>query len=727
MSSPDAEPVFPDLRQFFAPMSVAYIGATEDLAKFGGRCVRELIDFGFAGEIYPVNPKRREIFGLPCYAALADLPRVPDHVGIVLPAPAIPAALEQCGRAGVPFATVFSAGFAETGTGEGRALQDRIAATARQWGVRIMGPNCNGMVNFVDRVAMTSTATIRGARRPAGDVAVASHSGGAGQVNVMWRAQQAGIEISYQVSCGNDADLDLLDYMAFMVEDERTRVVLALAETIADGAKLRALAARAATLDKAIVMVKVGRSAAGSRAAASHTGAVTGADDVCSAALEQFGIVRVDDCHELYEAAMLLRRRQPVRGRRAAATSISGGNLVMVTDLGAGLGVEWPPYAEDTQQTLSALLPGFSQAANPTDLTAAAVGRADLFTQVCRVLHDDPNIDVVLPVLTFAPAVDIRSLTAFAASAAKPVALLWTGKCLDDLSLTPERLVAEGHAVFRDAQPAMKALWAAMRHHEGRQRRATAAPPRRPGRTDADAARRMLAAAAGPLNEQASKRLLALYGLPVTREQRARDAREAVRIARAMATPVALKILSPDIPHKTEAGALRLRVQGDDAVAVAFEEVMAAARAWRADARIEGVLIQEMVDGGEEVLLGISTDPVFGPVVTLGLGGIYVEVLQDVALRLAPVAHGEAHAMLASLRSYPLFTGARGRAPLDIEALADCVVRVSWLAADLRGLLAELDINPLRVLPRGQGVRVVDALVIPASGGAANVTAGGAA
>ena len=714
MSALVADWTFPDLRRFFAPSSVAYIGATEDLAKFGGRCVRELIDFGFAGAIYPVNPKRREIFGLRCYATLGDLPEVPDHVGIVLPAPAIPEALAQCGRAGVPFATVFSAGFTETGSAEGRALQARIAATARQWGVRMMGPNCNGMVNFVDRVAMTSTAVIRGARRPAGDVAVASHSGGAGQVNVMWRAQQAGLEISYQVSCGNDADLDLLDYMAFMVEDEQTRVVLALAETISNGAKLRAVAARAAALDKAIVMVKVGRSAAGSRAAASHTGAVTGADDVCSAALEQFGIVRVDDCHELYEAAMLLRRRQRIRGRRAAATSISGGNLVMVTDLGAGLGVEWPPYAASTQQTLGALLPGFSAAANPTDLTAAAVGRADVFTQVCRVLHDDPNIDVVLPVLTFAPAADIRSLTTFAAAATKPVALLWTGKCLDDPTLTPERLVSEGHAVFRDAQPAMKALWAAMRHHEARQKRTAAAPLRRPQGVDTDAAHRILAAAVGPMDEQASKQLLALYGLPVTREQLARDAREALHIARAMGAPVALKILSPDIPHKTEAGAIRLGVQGDDAVASAFEEVMAAARNWRPDARIEGVLIQEMVSGGEEVLLGISTDPVFGPVVTVGLGGIFVEVMQDLALRLAPVAHDEAHAMLASLRSYPVLNGARGRAVADLDALADCIVRVSWLAADMRGVLAELDINPLRVLPRGQGVRVVDALAIPA-------------
>ena len=211
----DARSRFVDLHRFFAPQRVAYIGASEDVRKFSGRCVRELIDFGFAGEIYPVNPKRETIFGLRCYPSIADVPQPPDHVGIVLPAAAVPDALAQCARAGVPFATVFSSGFTETGTAEGSALQARAAAAARAGGVRFMGPNCNGMVNFVDRVAMTSTAVIRGARRPAGDIAIASHSGGAGQVNVMWRAQQAGLEISYQVSCGNDADLGILDSVSY--------------------------------------------------------------------------------------------------------------------------------------------------------------------------------------------------------------------------------------------------------------------------------------------------------------------------------------------------------------------------------------------------------------------------------------------------------------------------------------------------------------------------------
>ena len=705
--------LFPDLRRFFAPRRVAYIGATEDLRKFGGRCVRELIDFGFTGDIYPVNPKRKEVFGLPCFASIADVPERPDHVGIVLPAGAVSEAIEACGRIGVPFATVFSAGFTETGTDAGRALQAEVTATARKWGVRIMGPNCNGMINFVDRVAMTSTAVIRGARRPAGDIAVASHSGGAGQVNVMWRAQQAGLDISYQVSCGNDADLCLLDYMAFMLEDERTKVVLALAEAIADGARLAALARRSAQLDKPIVMVKVGRSQAGSRAAASHTGAVTGADDVCNAALGQLGIVRVDDCSELYEAAMLLRRRQRVRGRRVAAASISGGNLVMVTDLGAAQGLVWPQYAEATQQTIATLLPGFSRAANPTDLTAAAIGRDNVFTAVCRALHDDPNIDVVLPVLTFAPKADIDALAQLAVEAEKAVALLWTGKCLDDPGLTPASLVATGHAVFRDALPAMKAVRAAACHAQGRARLMGAEPVVRPAGIDRAAGDRLLRDASGALDEHRSKQLLAAYGLRVTREGVATTALEAVRLAREFAAPVAIKVLSADIPHKTEADAIRLGVAGDAAVAGAYEAVLGAARAYCADARVEGVLVQEMVEGGAEFMVGLSTDPVFGPVVTAGLGGIFVEVMKDVAMRLAPIGPAEAHDMLRSLRGYCVLAGARGRPPLDIEALVDCVVRVSLLGADQSGLLAQLDINPLRVLPAGQGVCVVDALAIP--------------
>jgi acetyltransferase len=703
---------FPDLRRFFAPRQIALVGATEDLSKFGGRCMRQTLDFGYRGAIYPVNPRRPEIFGLKCYASIGDLPAVPDHVGIVLPAAAVPRALEDCAARGVPFVTVFSSGFGELGTDEGRALQQRIAGIAREGRIRMMGPNCNGMINFVDGFALTSTATIRGPRRPAGDIGVVSQSGGAGQVNVMWRAQQAGLGVSYQVSCGNTADLDLTDYAWFMIESEATRVVVMLAERLTDGDRLRRLAHRANELGKSIVMVKVGRTEAGSRAAASHTGAITGADDVCEAALRQMGIVRVDDCNELYETAMLLRQGRVPAGRGAAATSISGGNLVMVADLGASLGIQWPAYSPGTRDSLAQVLPGFAAATNPTDLTASAIGQEGAYERAARAILADPAVDVMIPVLTIASAADIRTVAGVAAASEKPVPILWTGCASDDPGLTPEALVAEGHAVYRDAMACLKAVRRAMDRAEW-QRSLQETPAVRPAGTDAARARRMLADAQGPLTEHQSKALLACYGLPGPREFLARSAEDAVACAARLGGPAVLKVQSPDIPHKTEADALRIGVRGDGEVQAAYRDVLAAARRYRPQARIEGVLVQEMIVGAQEILLGVAQDPVFGPVLTIGLGGIYVEVLKDLAFRLPPVSASEARRAIMELRSAALLQGVRGQPAADVDALVDCVVRCSWLAADLREELAELDINPLCVLPRGQGVRVVDALAVP--------------
>lgn len=705
------QPSFADLAAFFSPRRVAIIGATENQGKFGGRCVKRLLDFGFAGDFYPINPARSHIFDRPCYPTIRDVPERPDHVGIVLPAADVPKAVEQCTEMGVPFATVFSAGFSETGTDEGRALERRVVDIARAGGLRLMGPNCNGMINFVDGFALTSTAVIEGVRPPAGDIAIASQSGGAGQVNIMWRAQQAGLDVSYQVSCGNDADLDLLDYIAFMVEDPRTRVVLVLAEKIADGARLAVVAQRAAELDKPIVVVKVGRTEAGSRTAASHTGAITGADDVCDAAFRQLGIVRVDDTCELYEIAMMLRRRRRPSGPGIAATSLSGGNLVLAADLGASLGLEWPQYTEATQSRVAEVVPGFAGVANPTDLTAAAVGKEGTFARALDAIAADPAVHTLVPLLTFASASDIQSVAELSARIDKPTAILWTGRCTNDDALTPAKLVAEGHAVYRDGLPCMKAIrrtfdYAAMRERLAR------GVPQRPSDIDADKARTALLGVDGVLNEAASKALLTCYGLPVTREKLVRDAADAAVFASEIDGPVALKIQSSDIPHKTEAGALRLGVQGEEAVCRGFEEVMAAARSYRPDARIDGVLVQEMVTEGHEMLLGISRDPVFGPVLAVGFGGIFAEVVKDVSIRLPPVDKTMADEMLRELRTFPLLEGARGQPPADVGALTDCIVRLSWLATDHAGLIREFDINPLKVGPQGRGTRVVDALAI---------------
>ncbi len=697
------------LTRFFAPRSVAFIGATEDLSKFGGRCMRQLIDFGFEGAIYPINPKRDAVFGQRCYPSLSALPETPDHVGIVLPCPAVAGALAECGAKGVPFATVFSAGFGEQGTEAGRAAQAALVSTARAAGLRFMGPNCNGLINFTDKFALTSTGAISGgALRPAGDVAVISQSGGAGQVNTMWRAQEAGLGISMQVSCGNDADLDLLDYVEFALDHAPTKVVLVLAERISSGARLRQVAARAAEHGKPIVMIKFGRTEAGSKAAASHTGAITGADAVFDAAARQLGLLRVEDCPELYEAAMLLRQGRRPAGTGVAALSISGGNLVLLAETGAGLGLHFPGYTPETTAKLQPLLPGFTGTANPTDLSAGAIGSKDLFGQATRLIRDDPGVDTMVPVLTIAPAADIRATCALAAESAKPMPILWSGKCSDDASITTATLVAEGHAVYRDPLPCLRAVSLAARHAGFLRRYAEPAPQRPAGMDQARAATLLKA---DRFSEADARALLACYGLHGPREEVAPDAAATLAAAQRIGGPVALKVVSPDLPHKTEAGAVQLGVAVAD-VAAAREKILANALAYKPSARIDGVLVQEMVTGGQEMLLGITPDATFGPVLAVGFGGIHVEVLKDIAFRLPAIGPADAEAMLRELRLFPLLEGVRGAPASDLPALVDAICRFGWLAADLGDAPFEVEVNPLIVLPTGRGVRVVDALVV---------------
>ncbi|MDB5812266.1 MAG: hypothetical protein JWN94_4388 [Betaproteobacteria bacterium] len=699
-----------DLKSFFFPASVALVGATDDLTRFAGRVLMRMMNFGYQGKVYPVNPRFKEVRGMTCYASVRDLPAAPDHVGIVVPTERVMSVLEDCAARGARFATIYSGGFAETGTAEGRALQAQITGFARKTGMRIMGPNCNGMVNFIDGFAMTTSATVA-KRQPAGNVGVVAQSGGAGQVNVMWRAQEAGVAISYEVSCGNSADLNILDFIEFMIADAATDVIMVLAENIPDGARLLKVAALAAQREKPIVMVKLGRTEAGSHAAASHTGAMAGADEVCDAALRQCGIIRVDDCNELYETAMLLRTKRWPRGSRVAGTTISGGNGVLLVDLGANLGLSFPAYGEKTQAALAAVLPKHGTTSNPTDVTNAAIGNPDMFKRCIEAIAADENVDVVVPIFTLSVATDVRQAAEASKRSAKPIPILWTGACNDDPAFTAKSLAAEGVPVYRNTLSCLKAVAAAVRYGAFLAQKQPALSTR-PAGIDVAAARRQLDMAIGTLTERASKAVLAAYGFPVTREALARTADEAVKIARDFSGEVALKIESADIPHKTEAGAIRLRISGDSEVKTAYAEVSAAAASYKPAAKLDGVLVQEMAQPGLEFMLGLVSDPVFGAVVVAGLGGIHVEVLHDLAYRVAPIDHAGARAMLGELRGYKMLEGVRGAAVRDVDALCDLIVRLSWLGSDCGDQIAELDINPLLLYAQGDGARVVDALIV---------------
>jgi len=705
-------PDFPDLTPFFSPQSFALVGATADLSKFGGRALKLTQDFGFRGRLYPVNPRGGSIRELQAYASVRDLPEAPDHVGVVVAADRVLSVLEDCAARGARFVTVLTSGFAETGTELGRDMQAAIGTFARRTGVRVMGPNCNGFINFVDRMVFASTATVSAAPKATGYVSVAAQSGGLGMVNAMWRAQEAGLGVNHVVTCGNDADLDILDFANFMIEDAATRVVMLVAERIPNGPKLFALARKAADAAKPLTIVKLGRTEEGRRAAASHTGAMVGSDAVHDAAFRQAGIIRCADCNEMYEVAMLLGSGKFAAGRRASSLSISGGNVVMLTDLGALHGIAWPEYTADTQTRLATLMPSYGRVSNPTDLTTAAVGSPDMYQRVLDTIAADANVDVMIPIVTFGTRADIDYTAAAAERSGKPFALLWSGACIDQPELKPSDIVRRGTAVYRDVLECVRAVGRAMDYGAFLARHRRGEVGQRPAGADAAAARAALAAAGATLTERDSKAVLAAYGFPVTREEVAASAQEAQQIAARIGGPVALKISSPDIAHKTEAGGIRLNVAGAEAVAYAFGEIVESAQRYRGDARIEGVLVQEMAPRGLEMMLGVTCDPVFGPVVVAGLGGIHVEVLGDVAYRVAPVTADEARSMLAELRGRRMLDGVRGESARDVEAVCAAIERLSWLAVDLGDKIAELDVNPLIVREAGAGAVVVDALIV---------------
>jgi acyl-CoA synthetase (NDP forming) len=703
-----------NLKPFFSPQSVAIIGASDDLNKFGGRVLNRLIEFGFGGRIYPVNPKREKILNLQAYPKLNSLPEVPDHVCIALPAKSVLDAVDECAKFGVRFCTIFTSGFAETGTEEGKKLQNKIKLIAEQSGMRIMGPNCNGLISFINNFAISTTGALTGENCIPGNVGIVAQSGGLGQVGLMYRAIELGMGISHQVSCGNQADLGVLDFVEFMVDDPATQVILMIVEDMGDGQKLRKVAEKAANKEKPIVILKLGRSEAGRLAASSHTGALTGEDDVASAAFRQFGLMRVDDCNQLIDYAMFLRNNRLPKGNRVAAITASGGHAVLVADLGGSMGFDWADYAPETHKALNNIMPAFGQATNPTDLTTEAFASSGMFAEAISIISKDPNIDVTIPVFTINKSVDIKVGADFVRKTSRPAAMLWTGKCLDDRNLTASSLIETNVPVFRDTLACLRAVQGAMNYGIFlRSRIGEKYKLKRPTKINLSKAQKILGASENStLGENESRFLLEAYGFPSLKTKAAENEKDVVEFSKKIPFPLVMKIDSPDIFHKTEVGGIRLGINTTKQATQAFHSLLASAKVAVPSARINGVLIQEMAPEGTELILGASVDLTFGPIVTIGFGGVYTEILNDVSHRVAPVVEEEAMEMLGELKGFSILNGARGLPKRDLEFVAGLIVRLSWLINDLHMEIAEIDINPLSVYENGKGAAVLDALII---------------
>jgi acyl-CoA synthetase (NDP forming) len=700
------EPQMASIHKMLNPRSIAIVGATPRM-QYGGRFLAAALKAKDRVRVYAVNPRYDEIMGVKSYPSVTDLPEAPDLVGIVVPWDQVLDVLEESHRKGTGSAIVISAGFAERGVDDRRDLQGELGAFARASGMRISGPNCLGLANVKDDI--WATASSRGAEGLTGPIGLVCQSGATAFGPFLVRAVENGIGFSYIISTGNEADLDFADFARYLLDDPETRVIAGFVEGFKEADKFLEVAKLAAERGKPIVLIKIGRSELGARAARSHTAALTGADARYDAIFAQYGVIRVQDYDELLEVAHLLAHTPKPQVPGIAVVSHSGGISSLTADMCGQAGLDLPPLGPEARDGIDAILKGFGWAANPADVTGFA--NSESFPQIMEHMIADPRMGTLVVASAGADA-QARQVISQRDRTGKGVVFLWTGS--RDAKAGLAQLKSARIPIFYTPDKLARGLKSRLAYHAWRERRLldgfAAAPPRAASQDEAIA--QALGLGRPTLSESESKRLLAAWGVGSARERRVTSIEAAVAAAEQLGLPVALKVDSPDLPHKTEAGVVRLNLGDAEEVRTAYAEILASAKAHAPQARISGVSVQEMVRDGVEVIIGVTCDPQLGPVLLFGSGGVMVEVYNDVALRRCPITRAEAQAMIAEVKGARLLRGFRGRPAADLAALAETLVRVSYLALHLEGHLAELDINPLMVLPSGQGVKAADALVV---------------
>ena len=695
-----------NLNKLLKPTSVAVIGASEKEG-FGGDVCRNILSYvEDRSHVYFIHPKRDSVFRVPCYKSISDVPENVDLMVICTSQKTVIPLLQEGAKKGVGGAVVFASGYGEVGTAEGKQNEAELIAAAKELDIAVMGPNCAGFVNYIDNVQ--AFAFISAKRDRKGSVGVVSQSG---QL-CLSMMDDPGMRFSYNISAGNGKIVQMEDYMDFLVDDEDTKVVSIYIEGVKNADKFAAVLKKAAEKRKPVVILKAGRSAKGGAIAASHTGSLSGSDASFDAVLKKFGAIRVDDLEELIAMSLMLStmKRMPEKAT-FASMNLSGGETGICADVGSLNGIEYPDFTEETLKKLKEQLPSYASPNNPLDMTASLSYDADLYAGALRTVMDDPNIGMVLIGYTLLleiadPCIHymykgIEKVVQEKGGNCKPIAMIPFAENTRNPEYQ-EKLFQIGVPVlpppvyafkllrhladFIAYEPETKTLELAVGHPKSEETQA--------------------------LSEHESKQELKVYGVPVPDEVIVTSKEEAAQFAKNHPDPLVMKVESADILHKSDVGGVKLNVCGPEAAEKAYEEIMESVTAKRPDAHINGILTVPMLDAGVEIIIGVNNDPQFGPMIMVGMGGVFVEVFKDVALYPAPLKEEEALEMLKSLKSFKLLNGYRGTEKCDIKALCQTIVAISNYAQTNKDVLKELDINPLFVYPEGKGVGVADALIV---------------
>ena len=699
-----------ELDLLFNPKAIALVGSSPDTTKFQGKILKYLLKHGYNGQIYPVNPSYESVLGQACYPSLSHITAKFDLVIVVVRSEKVLGILEEAVILGCPAAIVIGSDFAESGE-VGRKRQEQLTAFSHASGLRILGPNCLGYINIPGKIAASGCTSLEKETLLKGKIGLVTQSG-ALMGSIYGRAQDEGIGYNLVVSMGNEADIEASQVIRYMLNDPNIEVVTGFIETFRDLDNLLDVADLALDLKKPLVVLKVGQSEQGRQAAASHTAAIAGSNDVANALFRKKGIIRVDTVDQLYRTANLLTQVPKASGNRVGIFTISGGACGWLADRCQALEISVPDLSPRTKKRLEEVFQ-YGHPTNPLDITGQAISNQAYFSELLEIFIEDENLDIILIGMTAMPFPKraAEDLVKAARTCRKPFIVFWTFDHVGEEAYA--HLRQANVPLFHSSEACLKGIKHLIeyskfqREHGERSRvaRYTA------GKNRKLQASQYLAERTGILTEYESKVLLDIYGIPITKEKLVGSIDEALEAAEEIGYPVAIKLMSPSIVHKTDVGAIRIHLHQTAELKLAYKEIMDAGIKAVGKSKIDGVLVQEMVVGEAEVFTGLINDRIFGTGVLFGIGGVMVELLEDKVVGIPPLSHVKARSMIVDSRVGMILQGYRGQAVCDIEAIARLLVQVGEIGLDLRDYIDEIDLNPVMVFAKGCGIKVVDATI----------------